>query len=62
MHYRWGQTAAKKKECGHFEQRTQSKKSGANLTGVGLNDSRAVHITSSKSSEPKRFVLAFGQN
>ena len=55
MHYCWGQTTAKK-ECGHFGQRTSSKKSSANLTVVGLNDNRAVYIASSKFSEPKRFV------
>ena len=55
MHYFWGQTAAKK-ECGHFRQRTSSKKSSATLTVVGLNDNRAVYIASSKFSEPKRFV------
>ena len=26
MHYHWGQTPAKKKEHGHFEQRSSSKK------------------------------------
>ena len=55
MHYFWGQTAAKK-ECGHFRQRTSSKKSSATLTVVGLNDKRAVYIASFKFSEPKRFV------
>ena len=55
MHYFWGQTAAKK-ECGHFRQRTSSKKSSAILTVVGLNDKRAVYIASFKFSEPKRFV------
>ena len=37
MHYRWEETAAKKKECDHFEQRTSSKKSSATLTVVCLN-------------------------
>ena len=55
MHYCWEQTAAKKK-CGHFGQRTSSKKSSATLTVVGLNDKRAVYIASFKFSEPKRFV------
>ena len=54
MHYRWGQTAAKKKECGHFGQCRPSKKSSTSLTIVGLNDNRAVYIASSKFSEPKR--------
>ena len=26
MHYPWEETAAKRKACGHFEQRTLSKK------------------------------------
>ena len=55
MHYCWAKTAAKK-ECGHFEQRSSSKKCSATLTVVGLNNKRAVYIASSKFSEPKRFV------
>ena len=55
MHYCWAKTAAKK-ECGHFEQRSSSKKCSAALTVVGLNNKRAVYIASSKFSEPKRFV------
>ena len=34
MHYHWRQTAAKKKERGHVEQRTLSKKSSETLTMV----------------------------
>ena len=34
MHYHWGQTAAKK-ERGHSEQRTSSKKNSAALTMFG---------------------------
>ena len=56
MHYCWGQTAVKKKECGHFGQRTSIKKGSAALAVVGLNDNRVVYIASSKFSEPKRFV------
>ena len=60
MHYRWGQTAAKKKKK---KKRIWSlcttsikQKSSGNLAVVGLNDNRAVYIASSKFSEPKRFV------
>ena len=35
MHYHWGQTAAKKRESTHFEQRTSSKKSRVTSTVVG---------------------------
>ena len=56
MHYRWEETAAKRKECGHFEQRTLSKKNRATLTVVCLNGNRVVCIASSKFSEPNRFV------
>ena len=51
-----GDKQPQKRECGHFEQSTSSKKSSATLTVVGLNDIRAVYIASSKFSEPKRFV------
>ena len=51
-----GDKQPQKKECGHFEQSTSSKKSSATLTVVGLNDIRAVYIASSKFSDPKRFV------
>ena len=47
---------SRKKNCGHFEERTSRKKSNANLTVVGWNDKRSVYMASSKSSEPKRFV------
>ena len=56
MHYRWEETAAKRKACGHFEHRTLSKKNRAILTVVCLNGNRVVYIASSKFSEPKRFV------
>ena len=56
MHCLWGETATQKIECCHFEQRTSSKKSSANLTVVDWNDNRAVYIVSSKSFESKRFV------
>ena len=42
-----------KKERGHFEQRTSSKKK---LCNFDLNDSSAVYIAFSESCEPKRFV------
>ena len=43
-----GDKQLQKKECGHFGQRTPTKKSSATLT--------VVYISSSKFSEPKRFV------
>ena len=57
MHYRWGQTAAKKKIIIMWSLCTTSfkQKSSGNLAVVGLNDNRAVYIAS-KFSEPKRFV------
>ena len=51
-----GTNSRKKKECGHFGQRTSIKKGSAALAVVGLNDNRVVYIASSKFSEPKRFV------
>ena len=57
MHYRWGQTAAKKKKRMRSLCTTSiNQKSSGNLAVVGLNDNRAVYIASSKFSEPKRFV------
>ena len=58
MHYRWGQTAAKKRKKRMWSLCTTSikQKSSGNLAVVGLNDNRAVYIASSKFSEPKRFV------
>ena len=55
MHYRWGQTAAKKRMWSLCTTSIKQKSSG-NLAVVGLNDNRAVYIASSKFSEPKRFV------
>ena len=55
MHHRWGQAAAKKpQECGHFEQRTSSKKSSVNLKCWFERQQSGVAF--SKFSEPKRFV------
>ena len=62
MHHRWEQTAGKKKECDHFEQRTSSKKSSATLTVVCLNGNMVVYIASSKFSETKRFVRCLNKN
>ena len=54
MHYQCGQTAAKKGiwplSTAHIRQ-----KSRVTLTVVVFNDSSAIYIASSESSEPKRF-------
>ena len=50
-----GDKQLQKRESGHFEQRSSSKKT-ATLTVVGSNNSRAVYIASSESCEPKRFA------
>ena len=56
MHYRWGETAAKKMNVTTLNSAHQAKKSSANLTVAGLKDNRAVCVASSKFSEPKEFV------
>ena len=48
--------SCKKAECDNIERLMSSKKSSANLTMVGWNNSRVVNIASSKSSKPKIFV------
>ena len=61
MHYHLGETTEKKKKCSHFEQRTSSQKRSLSLTVVGWNDSRAVYIASSKSSESKRSIWSLSK-
>ena len=58
MRYRWGQTAAKKRNVATLNRAYQAHiKNSANVTVVGLNDNnRAVYIASSKFFERNRFV------
>ena len=51
-----GTNKLQKKERGHFEQHTSSKKSRVTLTVIGYNGSSVIYIASSESCEPKRFV------
>ena len=50
-----------KRECGHFEQSTSSKKTSATSTVAGLNNIRAVYIASSTFSELKGFVWSLNK-
>ena len=55
-----GTSSCKKRESGHFKQRTSSKKP-ATLTVVDQNNSRVVYIACSESCEHKRFAQCWNK-